>query len=44
MLVAGSEGAAIHPAAAAREEESIVVKHRISPFVGTDLIRRRIPC
>jgi nicotinamidase-related amidase len=44
MLVAGSEGAAIHPAAAAREGESIVVKHRISPFVGTDLIRRRIPC
>src|SRR6266478_258960 len=37
MLVAGSEGAAIHPAAAAREAEPIVVKHRISPFVGTDL-------
>ncbi|SAL54666.1 isochorismatase hydrolase [Caballeronia udeis] len=37
MLVAGSEGAAIHPAAAAREREPIVVKHRISPFVGTDL-------
>jgi nicotinamidase-related amidase len=37
MLVAGSEGAAIHPAAAAREGERIVVKHRISPFVGTDL-------
>jgi nicotinamidase-related amidase len=37
MLVAGSEGAAIHPAAAAREGEPIVVKHRISPFVGTDL-------
>src|SRR6267378_2947540 len=36
MLVAGSEGAAIHPAAAAREGEPIVVKHRISPFVGTD--------
>ena len=37
MLVAGSEGAAIHLAAAAREEEPIVVMHRISPFVGTDL-------
>jgi hypothetical protein len=37
MLVAGSEGAAIHPAAPAREGEPVVVKHRISPFVGTDL-------
>jgi nicotinamidase-related amidase len=37
MIVAGSEGAAIHPAAAAREGEPIVVKHRISPFIGTDL-------
>ena len=37
MRVAGSDGAAIHPAAAAREGEPIVVKHRISPFVGTDL-------
>jgi nicotinamidase-related amidase len=37
MLLAGSEGAAIHPATAAREGEPIVVKHRISPFVGTDL-------
>jgi nicotinamidase-related amidase len=37
MLVAGSESAAIHPAAAAREGEPIVVKHRVSPFVGTDL-------
>jgi nicotinamidase-related amidase len=37
MMVAGSEGAAIHPAAAAREGEPIVVKHRVSPFVGTDL-------
>src|SRR5271154_6357747 len=37
MMVAGTEGAAIHPAAAAREGEPIVVKHRISPFVGTDL-------
>jgi nicotinamidase-related amidase len=37
MLVAGSEGAAIHPAAAAREGEPIVVKHRISPFFGADL-------
>ena len=37
MAVAGSEGAAIHPAAAVREGEPIVVKHRISPFVGTDL-------
>jgi nicotinamidase-related amidase len=37
MTVAGSEGAAIHPAAAAREGEPIVVKHRVSPFVGTDV-------
>jgi nicotinamidase-related amidase len=37
MLVVGSQGSAIHPAAAAREGEPIVVKHRISPFVGTDL-------
>jgi nicotinamidase-related amidase len=37
MAVAGSEGAAIHPAAAPREGEPIVIKHRISPFVGTDL-------
>ena len=37
LPVAGSEGAAIHPAAAAWEGEPIVVKHRISPFVGTDL-------
>jgi len=37
MMVAGSEGAAIHPAAAAREGEPIVVKRRVSPFVGTDL-------
>src|SRR5260370_41070361 len=37
MAVAGSEGAAIHPAAAVRKGEPIVVKHRISPFVGTDL-------
>ena len=37
MMVAGSAGAAIHPAAAAREGEPIVVKHRISPFVGADL-------
>jgi hypothetical protein len=37
MLAAGSEGAAIHPAAAARAGEPIVVKHRVSPFVGTDL-------
>ena len=37
MALAESEGAAIHPAAAAREGEPIVVKHRISPFVGTDL-------
>ncbi len=35
--MAGSEGAAIHPAAAAREGEPIVVKHRISPFGGSDL-------
>jgi nicotinamidase-related amidase len=31
------QGAAIHSVAAAREGEPIVVKHRISPFVGTDL-------
>jgi nicotinamidase-related amidase len=37
MLVAGSEGAAIHPAAAAREGEPIVVRARTSPFVGADL-------
>jgi nicotinamidase-related amidase len=37
MVAAGSEGAAIHTAAAAREGEPIVVKHRISPFIGTDL-------
>ena len=34
MLAAGSEGAAIHPAAATRAGEPIVVKHRVSPFVG----------
>jgi len=33
MLVAGSEGVAIHPAAAAREGEPIVVKHRIWNFI-----------
>jgi nicotinamidase-related amidase len=37
MMVAGSEDATIHPAAAAREGEPIVVEHRISPFVSTDL-------
>src|ERR1700730_18314568 len=37
MAVAGSKGAAIHPAAAAREGEPIVVQHRISPLGGTDL-------
>jgi nicotinamidase-related amidase len=37
MMVAGSDGVAIHPAAAARAGEPIVVKHRISPFIGTDL-------
>jgi nicotinamidase-related amidase len=37
IAVAGTEGAAIHPAAGAREGEPIVVKHRLSPFVGTDL-------
>jgi len=37
IAVAGTEGAAIHPAAAPREGEPIVVKHRLSPFVGTDL-------
>src|SRR5580700_12331998 len=33
IAVAGTEGAAINPAAAAREGEPIVVKQRISPFV-----------
>jgi len=28
---------AIYPAAAAREGEPVVVKHRIRPFVGADL-------
>jgi nicotinamidase-related amidase len=37
IAAAGTEGAAIHPAAAAREGEPIVVKHHLSPFVGTDL-------
>jgi nicotinamidase-related amidase len=37
MMAAGTEGAAIHPAAGARAGEPIVVKHRISPFIGTDL-------
>jgi nicotinamidase-related amidase len=37
IAVDGTEGAAIHLAAAAREGEPIVVKHRLSPFVGTDL-------
>jgi nicotinamidase-related amidase len=37
LLLAGSDCAAIHPAATAREGEPIVVKHRVSPFVGTDL-------
>jgi len=32
MLGAGSEGAAIHPAAAAREGGPIMVKHRVSPY------------
>jgi nicotinamidase-related amidase len=37
LMVAGSKGAAIHPAAAAREGEPIVVKRRVSAFAGTDL-------
>jgi len=37
VMVAGSEGAAIHPAAAAWAVEPIVVKRRVSAFVGTDL-------
>src|SRR4030088_1210156 len=37
MMVPGSEGTVIHPAAAARDGEPIVVKHRISPFFPTDL-------
>jgi nicotinamidase-related amidase len=40
MAVAGSEGAEIHPAAAAREGEPIVVKHRISPFVDLETLLR----
>jgi hypothetical protein len=36
-MVAGSDGAAIHPAAAPREAEPIVVKDRISRFGGADL-------
>jgi nicotinamidase-related amidase len=36
-MLAGSEGTRIHPAAAPREREPIVIKHRVSPFVGTDL-------
>src|SRR5258708_28640917 len=37
MAGAGSEGAAIHPAAAVREGGPIGGKHRISPVVCTDL-------
>jgi nicotinamidase-related amidase len=37
LMLADSEGARIHPAASARGDEPIVVKHRISPFVETDL-------
>jgi nicotinamidase-related amidase len=35
LAVAGSEGAAIHPAAAAREGEPIVVKHRQTQLAST---------
>ena len=38
MLLAHSEGARIHPAASARGDEPIIVKHRTSPFVETDLL------
>jgi nicotinamidase-related amidase len=36
-MLAGSEGARIHSAAVPRQREPIVIKHRVSPFVGTDL-------
>src|SRR5258707_11107579 len=37
MAVGGGEGAAIHPAAAGRKGGTIVVKHPITPVVGTHL-------
>ena len=40
LLLADSEGARIHPAAIARGDEPIVVKHRTSPFAETDLAMR----
>lgn len=36
-LVAGSEGAAIFPEIAPREDEIVITKHRFSAFYGTDL-------
>jgi ureidoacrylate peracid hydrolase len=36
-LVAGSEGAAIFPEIAPREDEIVISKHRFSAFYGTDL-------
>lgn len=33
----GSEGAQIHPKAAAREGEPVVLKHNVNSFLGTDL-------
>jgi hypothetical protein len=36
-MLAGGEGARNHPAATAREGKPIVVKHRTSAFVETDL-------
>ncbi|MGF6852865.1 cysteine hydrolase family protein [Paraburkholderia sp. CI3] len=37
MMLVDSEGTRIHPAAAARDGEPIVVKHRTSAFFETDL-------
>ena len=37
LMLADGDGARIHPAATAREGEPIVVKHRTSAFVETDL-------
>jgi nicotinamidase-related amidase len=36
-LAAGAENAKIHPAVAPLAEEIVVIKHRVSAFVGTDL-------
>jgi nicotinamidase-related amidase len=37
FMLAGGEGTRIHPAAAPRDGEPIVVKHRTGAFTGTDL-------